>query len=257
MAEDHEGPLAGLGDVHLDAVRLHRSVADLAHLEPLAADIRPHGTRPEFTPLSESADGDEVGRGTLSVALLVVPGVFFQAVGSEQSNLFLFGAGTAVQGLGLVIHCRSKERCSWWALLALLPMLGWVVAVSLRSAEQLEELARVQSRRGRSSLVGAACLLLLLSICAMPRAALFDVHREGHALVQALQSYKDQHGVYPARLEELGVAPKYPSVGWRGIRYRTSEDGNRFFLTCFVARFGTTDERVTYDSEAVRWRSYR
>ncbi len=83
----------------------------------------------------------------ISVWVLIIPGVFLQMVGSEPKNLVLFGLGTAVQGVGLWIHCRAKGRNRWWALLALVPWFGWVGAVHLRSQAQLEELAREKANR--------------------------------------------------------------------------------------------------------------
>lgn len=83
----------------------------------------------------------------ISVWVLVIPGVFLQMVGSEPKNLVLFGLGTAVQGVGLSIHCRAKGRNRWWALLALVPWFGWVGAVHLRSQAQLEAIARERASR--------------------------------------------------------------------------------------------------------------
>jgi hypothetical protein len=83
----------------------------------------------------------------ISVWILVIPGVFLQMVGSEPKNLVLFGLGTAVQGVGLWIHCRAKGRNRWWALLALAPWFGWVGAVHLRSQAQLEAIARERASR--------------------------------------------------------------------------------------------------------------
>jgi hypothetical protein len=193
--------------------------------------------------------------------LLVFPGVILQGAGSKADDWIQICAGAALQGVGLVLYLRAKGRSSWWALFALIPLFGWIGPVALRSQAQLAEIAKVKtagSKPQRSRKVAsAAALMLVAGFCAGPRAALFDVHQEGHRLVQALGDYKRSFGSYPAALGELGVPLKYPSEGWRGISYRPTEGSNHFLLTCFVNRFATTAERVTYDSRTEKWRSYR
>ncbi len=202
-----------------------------------------------------------MSRSRLSLLLLILPGFFLQAAGAKMHSLLLFAAGTAMQGVGLVPWLRVKGRSPSFALLALAPVFGWIVAVNLRSEEQREEIALARESRGpgfwvkRTAVVVAG--LLLVGTCSFLQAALFDVHREGYKLVQALERHKESHGIYPPRLEELGIPVKYPREGWRGTRYRTDAGGQEFFLTCFVRRLGTTDERVTYNSRKDRWRSYR
>lgn len=193
--------------------------------------------------------------------LLVFPGVIVQGAGSKADDWLQICAGAAVQGAGLVLYLRAKKRSPWWALFAVIPILGWVGPVALRSRAQLDEMARAKASGSKRHWAGrtasATALLLLLGTCAYPRAALFDVHQEGHRLVQALGDFKRSFGSYPAALGELGVPLKYPSEGWRGISYRPTEGSNHFLLTCFVNRFATTAERVTYDSRAEKWHSYR
>ena len=83
----------------------------------------------------------------LSVWFLVIPGAVLQGAGSELHDLVLFCLGSAVQGIGLRVHCRAKGRSSWWALVALAPIFGWIAAVHLRSQAQLEALAREKGTR--------------------------------------------------------------------------------------------------------------
>ncbi len=95
----------------------------------------------------QGADTSSVRSPNLSVWLLVIPGAFLQLVGANLPDLALLSLGTAVQGIGLWIHCRAKGRSRWWALLALAPGLGWVGAAYLRSPAQLEALAREKANR--------------------------------------------------------------------------------------------------------------
>jgi hypothetical protein len=193
--------------------------------------------------------------------LLVFPGVILQGAGSKVDDWIQISAGAVLQGVGLVFYLRAKGRSPWWALFALIPILGWIGPVALRSQAQLDEIARakvaVSKRHWSREVASVAALLLVVGLCAGPRAALFDVHQEGHRLVQALAEFQRSYGSYPDALGELGVPLKYPSESWRGISYRPIESSNQFLLTCFVNRFATTAERVTYDSRTETWRSYR
>ena len=83
----------------------------------------------------------------LSVWLLVIPGALLQGAGSELRDLVQFCVGSAVQGIGLWVHCRAKGRSGWWALMALAPIFGWLGAVYLRSQAELEALAREKVSR--------------------------------------------------------------------------------------------------------------
>ena len=103
--------------------------------------------------------------------------------------------------------------------------------------------------------LGVALGSLAIGICAAPRVALFPVWQEGGKLVKRLEEYKRAEGTYPEDLAELDTEVRFAhATGFRGIHYRTGEDGSEFLLTCFA--FGRSGFREAYSSRTGSWRSF-
>lgn len=88
--------------------------------------------------------------------------------------------------------------------------------------------------RGSSSHLtkGLSLALLVLSACShgFTRENVSESKKRGDAVVRALESWRAEHGAYPAGLSELGIEIAPPTAGWpKRWEYRGSAD--EFTLT--------------------------
>jgi hypothetical protein len=133
---------------------------------------------------------------------------------------------------------------------------GRTMKVGVNSAQVEDDPVRLEKVANRFVIVLLA--ISVLAFLGVPHMRALEARKEGMKLVGLLEDYKREHGTYPDRLEELGVAIKFGNEGARGIRYGTHNENAAFTLACF-GRIPLTflEVRDVYSSETKDWKTVR
>ncbi len=94
-------------------------------------------------------------------------------------------------------------------------------------------------------------ILVFVFFIGIPAYRFVGTEREAPKLVEALKGYKEEHGVYPEKLDQLQFKPKYYFVY---TRYNSHEGNSEFFLTGIAAPF---PDKISYSSQRKEWRKHR
>ena len=167
-----------------------------------------------------------------------------------QSLAFITWIGATFLMAAFAMYAKSKGRSSSWALLAIIPVFGWLALAFLRDRAKRDGVApRASVARGVAGVLLVALVGGSTCTCSMlPHIIVWEARSEAHRLVQPLDAHRERHGVYPNSLEELAAAQD-PPVSLRAIHYETYDDAREFTLMC-----SSWDRRASYDSARASWR---
>ena len=131
--------------------------------------------------------------------------------------------------------------------------MGWFIALiwALRREKPIPGVSR--KRALFWAFLKAVMIGLMLTPFGCPYVITGVASREASRLIPVLESYKSQHGVYPERLEELGVPLKYKDQGLWGVRYGVMEDRKDFWISCFSVTPSPFQLRRVYRSKTRTW----
>jgi hypothetical protein len=165
-------------------------------------------------------------------------------VGTWVSAMLYFAA--------LAASAKAKGRSFAWALLGMLPVLGWIPLARLRDHAAASGDTTVATRRlgaGAGLRAGFVSLLggTLCTLCMLPQLLFWEARPHARQLVSLLEVHHETHGGYPASIEPLAAAQD-PRIPLGSIRYETHDEGRAFLLTV-----NNWDERETYDSRTGSW----
>ena len=115
---------------------------------------------------------------------------------------------------------------------------------------------RVQSSekaRTRRRIFNGLMIALMVMPFACPYAVTGFLASEASRMIPILENFKASTGVYPERLEDLGVPFHYNDRGIWGIRYGTNEEGKEFWLACYSITPSPFQLQRVYNSVDKRW----
>jgi hypothetical protein len=142
----------------------------------------------------------------------------------------------------------------WLLYFIVIPALVFLAAVALCCVPALVwGLVSHRSLRPPLTLLGIAIAAAALAGAAIPANRFFQAQAEAAAkaypdrVAPLLESYRQAHGTYPARLEQLPSAPRPPRL----LRGSYHSDGNVYSFYYNVP--GGLIDVWTYESETHRW----
>ncbi len=152
----------------------------------------------------------------------------------------------------LAAYAKAKGRSFAWALLGLLPVLGWIPLVRLRnhvSGGGGPALALHRMTRGAGLRAVLVSLLggTLCTFCMLPQLIFWQARPHARRLLPLLEAHHETHGVYPESVEPLAAAQD-PRIPLGSISYEIYDEGRAFVLTV-----SSWDDRESYDSRSGDW----